>query len=153
LLLISACSQSGPAPVANPGGPQDEPKIKPGPVALGALPGPLPEPLPLPQLPVSNYLDVNKQEKYEAALQDAFNLLEDRKYPETLAALEAARSFKDSDFVRGEIDKLRARLDAQAAAEKTVQDIQTVFDAGQSAAAAQLATQALQQYGATDVAP
>src|SRR5262249_52746525 len=89
LLLISACSQSGPTAAANPGGPQAEPTTKPGPVALGALPGPLPEPLPLPQLPVSNYLDVNKQEKYEAALQDAFNLLEDRKYPETLAALEA----------------------------------------------------------------
>src|SRR5262249_5547454 len=114
------------------GGPKDPPP------PTGAPPAPPPE--------------ADGQEKYDAALQDAFRLLGERKYPEALAALEGARTFKDTDFLKAETAKLRARIDQQAAAERTVGDIQTVLDQGKTADAAQLATGALQQYGGTDVA-
>src|SRR5438067_6909191 len=97
-------------------------------------------------------LDASAQDKYDAALQNAFALLAERKYAEALAALEAARTFKDSDFLRGEVAKLKTRLDQLAAAEKTVLDIQTVLDGGNAAEAAKLATAALEGYGGSDVA-
>jgi tetratricopeptide (TPR) repeat protein len=92
------------------------------------------------------------EEKYNAALGDAVGLLGEGKLADALAALESARSFRDTDFVRGEIAKLRTRIDQQAAAERTVQDIQAVLDQGKPAEASSLAARALQEYGATDAA-
>lgn len=143
-VLLPGCSREGPAPVEQTA-PKTVPVGQPGPLP-GALVGGL-QGAPLPGLEAGN------QEKHDSALQDAFNLLAARKYPEALTALEAARTFRDSEFLRAEIAKLRARIDQQAAAERTAQDIQTVLDQGRSAEAAQLAGAALQQYGATDIAP
>ncbi|MCI0464360.1 MAG: tetratricopeptide repeat protein [Gemmataceae bacterium] len=157
--LLPGCSREGPAPV--------EPPAPKRPTLVAAAQAPLPgvivggapqaEQAPAPAFQPVNFgpdpLEADKQEKYETALQDAFNLLAQRKYPDALAALEAARTFKDTPFLRGEIDKLKLRVDQQAAAERIVQDIQTILDQGKTAEAAQLAGSALLQYGATDVAP
>ncbi len=157
-LVLVACSLAGcskaPAPAEEPlnalrvdnQAPEPVPGDLPG-VIVGGPKGPPPGDAP--QSPVA---EADKQQKYDAALQDAFRLLGERKYPDALAALEAARTFKDSDFLRGETAKLKARIDQQAAAERTVQDIQAVLDQGKTAEAGQLATAALQQYGGTEVA-
>src|SRR5690242_8583259 len=42
----------------------------------------------------------SKAEKYDAALLDALGLLADRKYPQALTALEAARAIQDTEQVR-----------------------------------------------------
>jgi tetratricopeptide (TPR) repeat protein len=139
---LPGCSREGPAPVAPPL--QGIKIAKPAP---GGQPGGEAVKAPDPAL------DPAAQQKYDAALQDAFRLLAERHYPDALAALEAARTFKDSEFLRGEIDKLKVRIDQLAAAEKTVEDIRTVLDEGKPAEAAQLASAALLQYGGTDAAP
>ncbi|HYT87847.1 MAG TPA: hypothetical protein VEL76_03935 [Gemmataceae bacterium] len=144
-ILLPGCSRDVPAPVAQaPGGP------------VAGVPGKLPLDLPggeIQQVQFPPALEADKQTQYETALQDAFNLLAQRKYPEALTALEAARTIKDSPFLQTEIAKLKIRLDQDAAAEQTLHDIQTVLDQGKAAEAGQLATFALQQYGASDVAP
>ncbi|MCI0431233.1 MAG: hypothetical protein L0210_11935, partial [Rhodospirillales bacterium] len=76
----------------------------------------------------------------------------ERRYPDALKALEAAQAVQDTEQVRQEIDKLRQRLDLQASAERTVQDIRAVLDGGQPQEASRLAATALQQYGGTDSA-
>ena len=59
--------------------------------------------------------------------QVALNLLADRKYAEALVSLETARTFQDTDFIKEEITKAKARMEQEAAAQKTVQDIETVL--------------------------
>jgi tetratricopeptide (TPR) repeat protein len=93
------------------------------------------------------------QEKYDAAVFEALNLVADKKYPEALLSLEAAAKFRDTEFVQNEIKKLRDRIEQLAAAEQTAHDIQTVLDQGKYVEAAKLATIALQQFGSTDAAP
>jgi tetratricopeptide (TPR) repeat protein len=92
------------------------------------------------------------QEKYDAALLDALNLLADRKYAEALTALEAARAAQDTEQVRLEIEKVKKLAEQQAAAERTVADIQTVLSEGKAEAAAGLATSGLLAYGGSDAA-
>jgi hypothetical protein len=106
---------------------------------------------PLPPLPPVA-ADPGQEEKYDAALLDAVNLLSERKYAQALAALEAARAIQDTEQVRREIQRVRVLLEQEAAAERTVQDIQTVLNQGNPTEASRLATAALQQYGATDAA-
>jgi tetratricopeptide (TPR) repeat protein len=96
--------------------------------------------------------DSGPQEKYDAALLDALNLLADRKYAEALTALEAARAAQDTEQVRLEIEKVKKLQEQQAAAERTVADIQTVLSEGKAEAAATLAAGGLQEYGGSDVA-
>src|SRR5262245_27160052 len=48
--------------------------------------------------------------KYEAALSQALGLLAERKFEPALEALESAKSYRDTDFIRGEIDKLKGRI-------------------------------------------
>src|SRR5262245_52798732 len=103
-------------------------------------------------LPLIAPPDLGAQEKYDAALLDALNLLADGKLTEALAALEAARAIQDTEQVRLEIDKLKKRLEEQAAAERTVEDIQTVLTEGKPEEAARLAADALQQYGGSEAA-
>lgn len=93
-----------------------------------------------------------KHEKYEAALLDALNLLADKKFAQALGALEVAKSFKDTEYIRAEIEKLKTRIDQLAAAERAAQDIQSILAEGKALEAAQLATLALQQYGGSDAA-
>src|SRR5262249_13884693 len=102
--------------------------------------------------PITEVVPDAKHEKYEAALLKALYLLAERQYPEALAAMEAAKSFKAPEHIRTEIAKLKDRLDQQAAAERTQEDIQTVLEQGKAAEAAQLATIALMQYGGADIA-
>jgi tetratricopeptide (TPR) repeat protein len=94
-----------------------------------------------------------KTEKYDAAIADALNLLGEQKYPEALQAFETARGLNDNEFVRGEIDKLKTRLDQDLAATKTVAEIRTVIADGKSQEASQLVTKALAEFGDRNVAP
>jgi tetratricopeptide (TPR) repeat protein len=89
----------------------------------------------------------DKQEKYDAALNDALTLLAERKLPEALTAMEAARTFDDNDFIRGEIAKVKQRLDQDNAAKTTVASIATVLDEGKAVDAARLSTDALKEFG------
>jgi tetratricopeptide (TPR) repeat protein len=98
------------------------------------------------------FVVTDKGDGYEAAVLAAINLLGERKLPEALAAMEKAKSFQDTEFIRQEIAKLRLRIDQQNAAVKTAQDIQLVLDDGKLDDAAKLADAALLQYGPTDTA-
>src|SRR6185295_15574686 len=51
------------------------------------------------------------QEKYDAALQEAIEMLVVKKYVEALAAMEAASKFKDTELVQTEMKKLRLRIE------------------------------------------
>jgi tetratricopeptide (TPR) repeat protein len=95
-------------------------------------------------------VELSKQEKYDAALLDALNHLAERKYPEAMTSLEAARTLQDTDEVRALIKRLTQRMEQQAAAKQTVQDIQTILREGKPEEAAPLANAALQQYGGSD---
>ena len=113
------------------------------PAADKALPAdPAGPPVALPEL--------TAQEKYDAALWDALALVADQKLPEALAALEKARAVQDTEQVRREIARLKVRLDARAAAERTALDIQTVLTDGKPEQAALLATAALQEFGGSE---
>jgi tetratricopeptide (TPR) repeat protein len=101
---------------------------------------------------VASLAEPTKQERYDALLLDAFNLLADRKYAEALNSLETAQSVQDTEQVRREIDKVKAVVAQQAAAERTARDIQAVLNEGKADEAAKLGTQALQQFGGTDLA-
>lgn len=86
-------------------------------------------------------------EKYDAALTQALTLLADQDLPKALEAFETARAEKDTEFVRGEIDKLKSRIDADLAAKKTLAEIQAVLDDGNAKDAGKLVDQALQAFG------
>src|SRR5262249_7478309 len=101
------------------------------------------------ELPI---VQLSVQEKYDAALLDALNQLADKKYTDALAALEAARALRDTEQVQLEIEKVKRLQEQQAAADKAAKDIQTVLDQGRPEDASRLATDALQQFGATDAA-
>jgi tetratricopeptide (TPR) repeat protein len=107
---------------------------------------------PLPTITDSSAVQLSVQEKYDAALLDALNQLADKKYADALAALEAARALQDTDQVRLEIAKVTQLQAQQIAADKAATAIQTVFDQGRTEDAGRLATDALQQFGATDAA-
>src|SRR5262249_38322480 len=117
-----------------------------GPPVIGE---PLTAPAPLPALAAT---DLGQQEKYDAALLDAVNLVADGNFADALAALEAARAIQDTEQVHIEIDKVKRRVEQQAAAEQTVLDIQAVLADGTADEAAKLAAAALQNYGGTTVA-
>jgi tetratricopeptide (TPR) repeat protein len=96
--------------------------------------------------------EASPQEKYDAALLDALNLMAERRHAKALTALEAARALQDTEQVRQQIERLKVVIDRQAAVDRLAQDIQTVLDAGKPDEAARLATGGLQQYGDTDAA-
>ncbi len=151
LALAAGCSRA-PAPPAAPADPPAQAGLPP---ALGGDrvvrdDGARPEAGAI--VPAVAAAEASAQEKYDAALLDALNLLAERKHAEALAALEAARAAQDTDLVRREIEKLKATLAQQSAAERTQQDIQAVLNDGKADEAARLAAAALQQYGGTDSA-
>src|SRR5207237_95212 len=96
--------------------------------------------------------EASKQEQYDAALLDALNLVAERKLPEALTILQKAQAVQDTEQVQREIEKIKGLIEQQAAAERTVVDIQTVLKDGKPEDAARLAATGLQQYGGTDVA-
>lgn len=133
LLPVIGCSQDQPAP-------------EPG--------NPAPAPLPLALVPTNSAVPVDDavQEKYEAALREALDLLAEHRHPQALAALESARLVQDTEAVRQEIGRLKERIDQETAAERTVLDIQAVLADGKAEEAAKLAQMALLQYGPSDAA-
>jgi tetratricopeptide (TPR) repeat protein len=108
--------------------PPVEPKIEPQPTGLTA------------------------QERYDLAVARAFQLLAEKKEDEALAALQQAQTVQDTDFVKGEIERLKARIARDAIIDRTVQDIKTVLSSGRPAEAAKLASDALEQFGDSDAA-
>src|SRR5262249_56055093 len=97
-----------------------------------------------------NAEDPVAQAKYEAALGLALSLLADRKLSEALDALETAKAARDTEFIRTEIGKLKVRIDQDAAARKTADDIETILEQGKGAEAAQLAQAAVKEFGDSD---
>ncbi len=104
----------------------------------------------LPVLPTLTAL--TGQEKYEAALSKAFLQVAEAKDKEALDNLQEALAIQKTDFVKGEIDRLTAKIAQKDAAQKTIDDIQEILSAGRPADAAKLAADALEQYGETDAA-
>jgi tetratricopeptide (TPR) repeat protein len=86
-------------------------------------------------------------QKYDDAISRALSLLTAQDYAKSLEAFEEAKGEKDTEFVRGEIDKLKARLDADATAVKTIQEIQLVLDVGDPKDAQKLIEQGLHEFG------
>lgn len=92
------------------------------------------------------------QDKYEAALAKAFLQMAEGKDKEALENLQDALTIQETDFVKGEIERLQAKLTQKEAAQKTIEDIQEILAAGRPTEAAKLASDALEQYGETDAA-
>jgi tetratricopeptide (TPR) repeat protein len=96
--------------------------------------------------------ELSKDEKYEAALFRAIEHLARKEYADSLKALEEAQSHKDTGAVEREINKVRAILAQQEAAEKAARDIKSVLEDGKPSEAARLANEALGQFGGGDSA-
>ncbi|MSR53727.1 MAG: tetratricopeptide repeat protein [Gemmataceae bacterium] len=91
-------------------------------------------------------------DKYEEALGRAFVLMAEKKDREALAALKEAQAAKDSDFVKTEITRIEDRLARNEVAQKAADDIREVLENGKPSEASQLATDALGQYGDSELA-
>jgi tetratricopeptide (TPR) repeat protein len=108
-------------------------------------------------LPVDPKVDplptgLTAQERYDQAVARAFKLLSERKEGEALATFQQAQAVQNTDFVKGEIERLKARIARGATIERTVHDIKTVLTSGRPVEAAKLASDALEQFGDSDVA-
>ncbi len=124
-------------------------KIEPPKVKVdGALPGKDKKPNPKIEVPVA--IQDDKQEKYEAALSDALAALAERKWTDALVAFETARSINDTEFVQGEIARLKARLEQDGAAKSTVKNIETVLNDGKADDALKLVSEAIKEFGDGD---
>ncbi|MFO0809353.1 MAG: hypothetical protein U0746_12070 [Gemmataceae bacterium] len=118
----------GPSTLTTP--PAPEPNVAAS-VTVAAVPRPEPTP----------------QEKYDTALWNALTLVADNKLVEALAALQTAQSAVDTEQVRGEIERLKGRLNTKTTVERIAADIRTVLTEGTPEEAAKLATEALNTYG------
>ncbi|MCI0683416.1 MAG: hypothetical protein L0Y71_15030 [Gemmataceae bacterium] len=92
----------------------------------------------------------SNDDKYEAALTEGLMQMADQNWSQALLSFQAAQRFNDTQFIRGEIAKLKQRVDQEAAAEKTVSDIEKVLEEGKAAEAVQLAHLALKEFGDGD---
>ena len=92
-----------------------------------------------------------EDDKYEAALSEGLGQMADQKWSQALLSFQTAQRFNDNEFIRGEIVKLKQRVDQEAAAQKTIGDIEKVLEEGKASDAAQLASQALREFGDGDV--
>ena len=97
-------------------------------------------------------LELTPQQRYNDAVWAAVTSLTDRKYTEALAALEQAQHIQDTDQLRQEIARVKARLDAARTADRTIHDIQTILTDGMADEAARLAGTALREFGASEKA-
>src|SRR5262245_12687804 len=93
---------------------------------------------------------VSDNEKYEAALTEGLLYMADQKWSQALLSFETAQRFVDTEFIRGEIGKLRQRVEQETAAKKTVGDIEKVLEEGKAQEAAKLTQQALKEFGDGD---
>jgi tetratricopeptide (TPR) repeat protein len=142
LLFLAGCGkQPAPAPVPEPApGPVDpEPQPNPNP---NPNPNPSPGPEPLPS--------AGRQERYDAAMLEAYTQIARGKYPEALTALEAARAIDPTEQVQREIERVRAVVDQQSGATRAIADIRAVLQDGKPEEAARLASQALVLYGTSE---
>ena len=137
---------------------EGDPREKPVAPAVDNQPGKLAPVIPVaqpgpnqPRIEPKEDEDAGKRDRYEAALGDALNLLGEKKYGEAMLALETAQAFHDTDFIKAEIAKLKARIGQEDAARKTLQEIEAILETGRGKEAAELADDALQQFGATDL--
>jgi tetratricopeptide (TPR) repeat protein len=94
----------------------------------------------------------SKQDRYDAALNEAFAYLADKKYARALAALEDAMASDDTEQVRREIDRTRDLIAQQAAAERTARDARAILDEGKADDAGRVLTESLKQFGGSDAA-
>jgi tetratricopeptide (TPR) repeat protein len=94
--------------------------------------------------------DKEKDEKYQAALDMAFDAMAKGNSSEALKAFETARSVDDNEFVKGEIARLKLKVEQQGTTKTTVQNIQTVLDEGKAAEAIKLVQVALKDLGDGD---
>lgn len=112
---------------------------------IGVEPPPPPLVDVVPSLP-----EMTADEKREAALLKAIDLLTEQKYADALEALRDAQKIKYTEQVEQEIIKVHALLARDTGAGKAVEDVKVVLDEGKPDEAAQLAGQALAQYGDGD---
>jgi tetratricopeptide (TPR) repeat protein len=143
LLVLAGCGGKKPVPV-----PEPEP---PGPT-VNPVPQPQPNPVPTPNpnpTPVPTP-EGSAQERYDAALLEAYTQLSQGKYAEALAAFEAAKAINPTDVVQREIERVRAVVDQQNGAAKAIADIRAVLQDGKPEDAARLANQALLLYGSSE---
>jgi tetratricopeptide (TPR) repeat protein len=144
--LLAGCVRQAPAPQAVQ--PDDEPAPKP----VVHKPGPAPdERKPLDAL-LAGVTEPTAQDRYDASLLEALNLLAEKKEAEALSALETAKKAQDTDQVQQEIERLRAVIARRDAAAATVQNIRAVLDDGRFEEASKLASDALAEYGGSDQA-
>jgi tetratricopeptide (TPR) repeat protein len=151
LALLAACSRQAPCPLeeARKAGPASTPAALP--VASPGVAAPLLSDK-TPDTVVDALPEASKQERYDAALLDALNLLADRKLPQALNALRAAQQIQDTDQVQRLLDRIQTLMAEQAAAERTAQDLKSTLGDGKADEAARLAVTALSQYGGSDAA-
>jgi hypothetical protein len=149
VLMSAACSRQEPTPA-------------PADVRVGARPIPAPLGGPLMANPTSagQSIDplmvgmplVSNQERYDAALIDALNLLAERKLAQALAAVRTAQGIQDNEQIRQLAGRIERVMAEQAAAEKITQDLRSAMGSGKADEVARLATGALQQYGGGEAA-
>jgi hypothetical protein len=106
-----------------------------------------------PDISVDDFPQASKQERYDAALLEALNLLAERRLAPALESLRAAQKIQDTDVVQRLMDRIQGLISEQTAAERTAQDLRGAISDGKADEAAQLANTALAQYGGGDVAP
>jgi hypothetical protein len=101
---------------------------------------------------LTTYAAPSKQDRYDAALNEALGYLADKKYARALAALEDAKASDDTEQVRHEIDRTRDLIAQQAAAERTARDARAILDEGKADDAGRVLTDSLKQFGGSDAA-
>jgi hypothetical protein len=92
-------------------------------------------------------LELSTDAKYDGLFADAMARLGEGNSVEALAAFEKARAIKDTDLVRGEVERLKRRIATDQAAEQTADTVRFVLKQGRADEAAQLAAKALDQFG------
>ena len=97
-------------------------------------------------------MGLSSQQRYDESVSRAFQLLAEKKEEEALAAFQQAQDAQPSEFVKGEIERLKLRIAREATVDRTVQDIKTVLASGRAVEAAKLASDALEQFGDSDAA-
>jgi tetratricopeptide (TPR) repeat protein len=147
--LLLGCSRQAPAPRQVAAPPDDDSNGPFNRIVASSAPHPL-KPI---DGAAADLAELSKQDRYDASLMLALDLLAQKKQTEALAALIAAKpNAPDADAIQHEIDRLKESIDRQAAAEATARSIRAILDDGRPAEATQLASLALAQYGGSDSA-
>ncbi|QVL32444.1 hypothetical protein KIH39_00570 [Telmatocola sphagniphila] len=95
---------------------------------------------------------LSPEERYSLAVADAFRLMAEMKHEDALVKLRAALEAQKTDFVVAEIERLERDLKQKSIAEKTAADIRAILQAGKPEEASRLASDALLQFGDSEIA-